>query len=81
MKADKSDVYSLDGEGSVTGADPHNLYAPFYMAYIGAAGWISGTSGVAHTPGNNFPTVRRASDYDYWDTLLEEPYSNPAQHV
>ena len=54
IKADKSDVYSLSGNGASDGAVAHNLYAPFYKAYIPAAN-RSGTSGVAGTFGNNFP--------------------------
>ncbi len=77
IKADKSDVYSLDGEGFVTGDTPHNLYAPFYKAYIPAAE-LSGTSGVSGAEGNNFPGFQtRGSLYDYWDVLLPETYSNP----
>ena len=73
IKADKSAVYSKDGLGSSTA---HNLYAPFYQAYIPAVSG-PGTSGVAGTAGNNFPGFQTDGPYDYWDTLLEEEYSNP----
>jgi hypothetical protein len=76
IKADKSNVYSRDGTGSTTGALAHNLYAPFYKAYVPAAN-RSGTSGVAGTYGNNFPGfVTDDRTYDYWDTLLPESYDN-----
>ncbi len=76
IKADKSDVYSLDGTGSVTGRLGANLYAPFYKAYIPAAE-KSGTSGVSGAEGNNFPGfVTRDNTYDYWDVLLPEASSN-----
>ncbi len=73
-KADKSDVYSRDGGRAMTIA--HNLYAPFYKAYIPAA-FLSGTSGVAGAEGNNFPGFQGYGLYDYWDTLLREEYTNP----
>jgi hypothetical protein len=74
IKADKSEIYSLDGTGD---DDAHNLYAPFYRAYIPAAN-KSGTSGVAAAEGNNFPGfVNEERVYDYWDVLLPESYENP----
>ena len=67
-----------EGNGASDGAVAHNLYAPFYKAYIPAAN-RSGTSGVAGTFGNNFPGfVTDGRPYDYWDTLLQETYTNPA---
>jgi hypothetical protein len=77
-KADKTVVFSRNGTGAGTA---HNLYAPFYKAYIPAASaYSSGQSGVAGADGNNFPGflwTGRANVYDYWDTLLEEEYKNP----
>jgi hypothetical protein len=69
-KADKTSVYSRDGGG--TGA-AHNLYAPFYDAYIPATsrpGLASGIDGPAK--GNNFPGFLVNGLYDFWsiaDTL------------
>ncbi len=69
-KADKTSVYSRDGGG--TGV-AHNLYAPFYDAYIPATsrpGVASGIDGPAS--GNNFTGFLVNGLYDYWsiaDTL------------
>jgi hypothetical protein len=83
-KADKSDIYSRDGKGSTTGATAHNLYAPFYKAYIPAAAPDDSpaTSGVAGHFSNNFTSFLGFADnsriysteetpglYDYWDTF------------
>ena len=86
---DKSKLYSADrpansNAGTGSQAD-HNLYAPFYSAYIPATGApdpeSSGTDGL---PGNNFPGYlvgdgvggegdRMDNDrrYDYWDIAHE----------
>jgi len=64
LAADKTSVYSRDGGG--TGA-AHNLYAPFYDAYIPATtrpGVSSGTDGPA--AGNNFTGFLWNGAYDYW---------------
>ena len=44
--------------GNTTGASAHNLYAPFYKAYIPAAN-RSGTSGVAGAFGEQLPGLRQ----------------------
>jgi hypothetical protein len=79
-KADKDDIYVVDP----TRPDgfPHNLYAPFYKAYIPAVG-ISGSgdphdvlfqnlygsrSGVAGAFANNFPGFIDEGVYDFWST-------------
>lgn len=62
--ADKTAVYSREGSGS--GA-AHNLYAPFYDAYIPATtrpGVSSGIDGPAS--GNNFTGFLWNGSYDYW---------------
>jgi len=69
-KADKTSVYSRDSAGS---SSAHNLYAPFYRAYIPATsrpGLASGIDGPAS--GNNFTGFLVDGLYDYWsiaDTL------------
>jgi hypothetical protein len=84
-KADKSDIYSRDGAGSgATGRTAHNLYAPFYKAYLppAAPGDDPATSGVAGHFSNNFTSFLGFADqthvwsteddpgiYDYWDTF------------
>jgi hypothetical protein len=79
-KADKSLIYSRDGSGS---GKAHNLYAPFYKAFIPAAlpNDRPDTSGVAGAISNNFTgflgftgdpvytTEEVAGIYDYWDTF------------
>lgn len=77
IKADKSNVYSRDFKGTAT---PHNLYAPFYKAYIPAApGHTGGRSGVAGSEGNNYPAYLTDDRlYDYWDLLDKDSYQNPA---
>jgi hypothetical protein len=79
-KADKSLIYSRDGTGS---GKAHNLYAPFYKAFIPAAlpNDRPDTSGVAGAISNNFTgflgftgdpvytTEQVAGIYDYWDTF------------
>jgi hypothetical protein len=64
-KAEKSEVYSRNGAGS---AAAHNLYAPFYDAYIPATrrpGLSSGIDGPA--TGNNFTGFLVNGLYDFWD--------------
>jgi hypothetical protein len=63
-KVDKSIVYSRNGDG---GDYAHNLYAPFYRAYIPATdrpGVSSGIDGPAR--GNNFTGFLWDGAYDYW---------------
>jgi hypothetical protein len=68
--ADKTNVYSRNGNGSFVA---HNLYAPFYAAWIPATsrpGLASGIDGPAS--GNNFTGFLVDGIYDYWsiaDTL------------
>jgi hypothetical protein len=69
-KADKTSVYSRNGTGT---SAAHNLYAPFYAAYIPATsrpGLASGVDGPAS--GNNFTGFLVDGLYDFWsiaDTL------------
>jgi hypothetical protein len=68
--ADKTSVYSRNSAGT---DGPHNLYAPFYDAYIPATsrpGVASGIDGPA--AGNNFTGFLVNGLYDFWsfaDTL------------
>jgi hypothetical protein len=64
-RTDKTLVYSRDSAG--TGV-AHNLYAPFYDAYIPATsrpGLASGVDGPA--AGNNFTGFLVNGAYDYWE--------------
>ena len=75
-KADKDDIYVRDqSTPGVTDNTPHNLYAPFYEAYIPAAGpsiLHSDRSGVAgHFVSNNFPGYQNAGKYDFYDLAGE----------
>jgi hypothetical protein len=64
-KADKTEVYSRDGDGTLSA---HNLYAPFYDAYIPATSRPDPSSGVdGPQTGNNFPGFLVNGLYDYWD--------------
>jgi hypothetical protein len=88
-KTDKHTLYSADRAPNANAGsgndDPHNLYAPFYSAYIPATGApeaeASGTDGL---PGNDFTgylvgdrqggegdTADRDFRYDYWDIAHE----------
>jgi hypothetical protein len=63
-KADKTLVYSRDGEGT---GSPHNLYAPFYNAYIPATSRGGLSAGIdGPTTGNNFTGFLFNGLYDYW---------------
>jgi hypothetical protein len=77
-KADKDDIYVRDQ--SVPDNTPHNLYAPFYKAYVPAAGpsfAFSDRSGVAGAfVSNNFPGYQNSGVYDYYDLVgnwMEDP--------
>ena len=64
----KAVAYSRDGTGA---SDPANLFAPYYEAYLPAAG-PSGVgrqngSGVAGTFANNFPGFIDAGVYAFWN--------------
>lgn len=75
--ADKSTVYSRNGNGTVA---PHNLYAPYNQQFIPATSApvpeASGVDGPAQ--GNNFPGFLVEGLYDNWaiaDVLDEAPYT------
>ena len=77
-KADKDDIYVRDS--SKPDNTPHNLYAPFYEAYIPAAGpsfLHSDRSGVAGAfVSNNFPGYQNEGRYDFYDlagSWMEDP--------
>jgi hypothetical protein len=64
-KADKTEVYSRDGDATPVA---HNLYAPYYDAYIPSTsrpGLASGVDGPQ--TGNNFTGFLVNGLYDYWD--------------
>jgi hypothetical protein len=87
-KADKSAIFNRSdavyGGTTADNADPHNLYAPFYKAYVPAVVPIldlNTTSGVEGSIGGNYgnwltsgaygvPTTEEDPFiYDYWDTF------------
>ena len=64
-KVDKSAVYSRDGTG---GGAPHDLYAPFYRAYIPATAAGASSSGIdGPARGSNFVGFLNDNPYDFWD--------------
>jgi hypothetical protein len=67
-KADKADIYIRDASKDPEAA--HNLYAPFYQAYIPEVSARSPYgSGVAGAFANNFTGFLGDGLYDYWDTF------------
>ena len=68
-KADKDDIYVRDRTKPDNAA--HNLYAPYYVSWIPAAGPAvlhSDRSGVAgHFLSNNFPGYQNSGPYDFYD--------------
>ncbi len=87
-KADKSGIFNRSdavyGGTTADNADPHNLYAPFYKAYMPAVVPIidlNTTSGVEGSIGGNYgnwlssgaygvqTTEEDQFIYDYWDTF------------
>lgn len=75
-KADKSAIYNRStpvyGGTTADNADPHNLYAPFYKAYVPAVLPFldfNTTSGVEGSIAGNYGPWLFAGEYDYWDTI------------
>ena len=65
-KADKTEVYSRDGNGTES---PHNLYAPFYGQYVPAtAAPDDAASGTDWNIQNNFG-LNYVGFYDNWHTI------------
>lgn len=63
-EVDKSDVYSHDGRGTPF---PHNLYAPFYKAYIPATAAGESSSGIdGPAQGSNFVGFLNDNPYPFW---------------
>jgi hypothetical protein len=70
VKADKTDIYNRNDATDPTGANPHDLYAPFYKALIPATlpgegsifSWAPLTSGVAGHASNNFTSFLGFTD-------------------
>jgi len=75
-KADKTAVYSRDGEGTLS---PHNLYAPFYRSYIPATSRGGSASGIdGPQSGNNFTGFLVNGLYDFWSiTPLRTAVATP----
>ena len=69
--ADKHVIYSRNGLGAGAPANnAHNLYAPFYAAYIPATRAPQTSSGVTGELANNFPGFQNeAGLYHFWDLL------------
>jgi hypothetical protein len=71
--ADKHVIYSRNRTGEASTAYPdneHNLYAPFYAAYIPATGAPQTSSGTHGPIANNFPGYQNEEGlYHYWDLL------------
>ncbi|MDW5595988.1 hypothetical protein VSS74_16685 [Conexibacter stalactiti] len=64
-KVDKSIVYSRNGDG---GSYAHNLYAPFYRAFIPATAAGESSSGIdGPSHGSNFVGFLNSNPYDFWD--------------
>ena len=72
VAADKTKTYSRDFLGNTDNPQvAHNLYAPFYDAYIPATARGPVSSGVDGGYGNNFPGFLTDSSglYHFWDTF------------
>jgi hypothetical protein len=70
--ADKHVIYSRNATGAASAAFPnnaHNLYAPFYAAYIPATAAPQTSSGVYGEAANNFPGFLTNGQYHYWNLL------------
>ncbi len=65
VKADKTEVYSRDGNGTDSA---HNLYAPFYSQFVPATAAGDDASGTDWFVQNNFG-LNYFGEYDNWDTL------------
>ena len=78
-KVDKEDIYTVLGPHAGQGPPvtpkagtgyPHNLYAPFYNAYIPAAGpGLNFRTGPYQAGTNNFPGYIEDGVYSYWNTF------------
>ena len=73
-KAEKNVLYSrnrtgVGGTGGIPASNAHNLYAPFYVAWIPATSAPQTSSGTHGAIANNFPGYQNNGPYDYW-TLL-----------
>jgi len=69
--ADKHVIYSRNGTGAgAPNNNAHNLYAPFYAAYIPATRAPQTSSGVTGELANNFPGFQNEVGlYHFWDLL------------
>jgi len=65
VKADKTAVYSRDGNGTDSA---HNLYAPYYWQYVPATAAGDDASGTDWFVQNNFG-LNYFGTYDNWDTI------------
>jgi hypothetical protein len=66
VAANKTKTYSRDFLGDDVA---HNLYAPFYDAYIPATSRPGDSSGVDGAAANNFPGFLTSGLYHFWDTF------------
>ncbi len=76
-KADKTEVYSRNGNGT---SDAHNLYAPYYVQWIPATSEGSAEASGIDGPqrGNNFEGFFLNGAYDNWSTFpLVKAYDGP----
>lgn len=73
VAADKTKTYSRDFLGD---SSPHNLFAPFYDAYIPATARGDVSSGVDGAYGNNFPGFLNTEEpYHFWDIAASLAYN------
>jgi len=74
VAADKHVLYSRNGTGVASAAFPnnaHNLYAPFYAAYIPATAAPATSSGIAGpSGGNDFAGFLNTNPYHFWDPIV-----------
>ena len=76
-------IYSRNGLGAGAPANnAHNLYAPFYAAYIPATRAAQTSSGVTGELANNFPGFQNEDGlYHFWDLLNEVNRPLDEQHL
>jgi len=80
LAADKHVLYSrnrtgVGGTGGIAANNAHNLYAPFYEAWIPATGGqvIGTSSGTTGPIANNFPGFQNGPLYHFWNLINPTP--------
>jgi hypothetical protein len=78
LAADKHVLYSRNRTGAASALFPnnaHNLYAPFYEAWIPATGGqvIGTSSGTTGPIANNFPGFQNGPRYHFWNLINPTP--------